>query len=85
MGEGERSLGKWVKNREDEEEDWKWEVFDFELWRYKEVEKEMKSLLRIALLYLASVPRDRPKMSTVHKMIEDIRIIKDQGVRSPLL
>ena len=54
VGEGERSLGKWVKKRE-EEEDWKWEVFDF---------------------------RDRLKMSTIHKMIEDIRIIKDGGVHS---
>ena len=34
VGEEERSLGKWVKKREEEEE-WKWEVFDFELWRYK--------------------------------------------------
>ena len=84
MGKGERSLGKWVKKRKEEEEDWKWEVFDFELWRYKEMEKEMKSLLQIALLCLASVPRDRPKMSTVHKMIEDIRMIKDGGVHSPL-
>ena len=31
MGEGERSLGKWVKKRE-EEEDWKWEVFDFSMF-----------------------------------------------------
>ena len=46
----------------------------------------MKSLLQIALLCFAPVPRDRPKMSIVHKMIEDIRIriIKDGGVHSPL-
>ena len=48
------------------------------------MEKEMKSLLHIALLCLAPVPRDRPKMSTIHKMIEDIRMIKDKGVHSPL-
>ena len=48
------------------------------------MEKEMKSLLQIALLCLAPIPKDHPKMSTVHKMIEDIWIIKDGGVHSPL-
>ena len=48
------------------------------------MEKEMKSLLQIALLCLAPVLRDRPKMSTIHKMIEDIRMIKDKGVHYPL-
>ena len=44
LGKRDRSLGKWMKKREDDE-GWKWEVFDFELWKYKEMEKEMKSLL----------------------------------------
>lgn len=85
VGEGETSLAKWVEMRQEEE--WTWEVFDFELWRYKEMEQEMKALLQIALLCLAPLPRDRPKMSMMHKMIEDIRMKggqKDGVVLSPL-
>ena len=48
------------------------------------MEKEMKSLLQIALLCLASIPRNHPKISTIHKMIEDIGMINDGGVHSPL-
>ena len=48
------------------------------------MEKEMKSLMQISLLCLAPVPKDRPKMSTIHKMIEDIRMIKVGGVHSPI-
>lgn len=33
----------------------------------------MVGLMQVALLCLAPSPRDRPKMSTVHTMIEDIR------------
>lgn len=85
VGEGETSLAKWVEMRQEEE--WTWEVFDFELWRYKDMEQEMKALLQIALLCLAPLPRDRPKMSMMHKMIEDIRMKggqKDGVVLSPL-
>lgn len=86
VGEGETSLAKWVKKRQEEKE-WKWEVFDFELWRYKEMKMEMKSLLQIALLCLSPNPRDRPKMNTVQKMVEDIRRKdgeKDDELHSPL-
>lgn len=70
-GEGETSLVKWVQRVAREE--WTWEVFDFELLRYKEMEEEMVGLMQVALLCLAPFPRDRPKMSMVHMMIEDIR------------
>lgn len=70
-GEGETSLVKWVQRVPQEE--WKREVFDFELLGYKEMEGDMTALLQVALLCLAKLPRDRPKMSVVHNMIEDIR------------
>ncbi|CAK7352956.1 unnamed protein product [Dovyalis caffra] len=70
-GEGETSLVKWVQRVAREE--WTWEVFDFELLRYKEMEEEMVGLMQVALLCLAPLPRDRPRMSMVHMMIEDIR------------
>ncbi|XP_010047340.2 probable leucine-rich repeat receptor-like protein kinase At1g68400 [Eucalyptus grandis] len=70
-GEGETSLVKWVQRVPQEE--WKREVFDFELMGYKEMEEDMTALLQVALLCLATLPRDRPKMSVVHNMIEDIR------------
>ncbi|KAJ4833787.1 hypothetical protein Tsubulata_014702 [Turnera subulata] len=70
-GEGETGLVRWVQRVAREE--WTWEVFDFELFRYKEMEEEMVGLVQIALLCLAPLPRDRPKMSMVHTMIEDIR------------
>lgn len=69
--EGEASLVKWVRKVVGEE--WTWEVFDFELLRYKEMEDEMMALLKVALLCLAQLPKDRPKMSEVHKMIDEIR------------
>lgn len=59
-------------------EEWTSEVFDFELSRCKEVEDEMVALLQVALLCLTPDPKHRPKMSVVHKMIEDI---KERGCR----
>ncbi|KAF8040675.1 hypothetical protein BT93_B2796 [Corymbia citriodora subsp. variegata] len=70
-GEGETSLVKWVQRVPQEE--WRREVFDFELLGYKDMEEDMTALLQVALLCLATLPRDRPKMSVVHNMIEDIR------------
>lgn len=71
-GEGETSLVKWARRVAREERTW--EVFDFELLRYNiwrgrwQVSCKWRNLL-----CLAPSPRDRPKMSTVHTMIEDIR------------
>lgn len=70
-GEGETSLVRWVQRVRREE--WTWEVFDFELYRCKEMEEEMVALMQVALLCLAPLPKDRPKMSMVVRMIEDIR------------
>ncbi|KAK9274044.1 hypothetical protein L1049_018858 [Liquidambar formosana] len=84
-GEGETSLVKWVQRVVREE--WTWEVFDFELLRYKEMEGEMMALLNVALLCLTTVPSDRPKMGMVHKIIEDVRMKggrEGRGSNSPL-
>lgn len=71
--EGEAiDLVKWVRSSAAQEESML-EVFDLELLRYKEMEVEMVALLQVALLCLNQVPRERPKMSIVYKMIEDIR------------
>ncbi|KAK3026869.1 hypothetical protein RJ639_041996 [Escallonia herrerae] len=82
--EGGASLVKWVRRVVQEE--WTWEVFDYELLRYKEMEEEMVALLQVALLCLAQSPRDRPKMSVVQQMIEDIRRKggREREARSPL-
>jgi serine/threonine protein kinase len=73
--EGEMDLVKWVLlQRMSREECCTWEVLDFELLAYKEMELETMALLQLALLCVAQSPRDRPKMSMVHRMIEDIRM-----------
>ena len=70
-GESGLSLVKWVQSVGKEE--WAWEVFDFEMLGDKEMEEEMMGLMQLALLCVATLPKDRPKMSMVHRMIEDIR------------
>ncbi|XP_057958800.1 probable leucine-rich repeat receptor-like protein kinase At1g68400 [Malania oleifera] len=70
-GEGETSLPRWVRRAAQEKS--MWEVFDFELFRYKDMMEEMEALLQVALLCSNPDPADRPKMHTVHKMIEDIK------------
>ncbi|KAJ8750582.1 hypothetical protein K2173_015749 [Erythroxylum novogranatense] len=69
-GEGNTSLVKWVQGVGREE--WAWEVFDFELFGCKQMEEQMVALMQVALLCVSELPRDRPKMSIVHRMIEDI-------------
>ncbi|KAK4358459.1 hypothetical protein RND71_020688 [Anisodus tanguticus] len=58
--EGETSLAKWVQRVVNKE--WTWDVFDFELARYKEMEDQMVALLKVAMACLVSSPKDRPKM-----------------------
>ncbi|OMO86563.1 hypothetical protein COLO4_21065 [Corchorus olitorius] len=64
------SLVKWVQSVA--KEDWGWEVFDFEMLGDKVMEEEMVGLMQVALLCVATLPKDRPKMSMVNRMIEDI-------------
>ncbi|XP_054794743.1 probable leucine-rich repeat receptor-like protein kinase At1g68400 [Prosopis cineraria] len=64
-------LPRWVQSVVREE--WTAEVFDLELMRYKDIEDEMVGLLQIALACTAAAPDQRPSMSHVVKMIEEIR------------
>ena len=63
-------LPKWVQSVVQEE--WTAEVFDLELLRYKNVEEEMVGMLQIAMQCVSSLPKQRPRMSQVVKMVEDV-------------
>lgn len=64
-------LPRWVQSVVREE--WTAEVFDLELMRYKDIEEEMVGLLQIAMSCTATAPDQRPRMSHVLKMIEELR------------
>ncbi|KAJ8758500.1 hypothetical protein K2173_000221 [Erythroxylum novogranatense] len=64
-------LPRWVQSVVREE--WTAEVFDLELMRYKDIEEEMVGLLQIAMACTATAAEQRPRMSHVVKMIEEIR------------
>ncbi|KAL9262925.1 putative leucine-rich repeat receptor-like protein [Drosera capensis] len=64
-------LPRWVQSVVREE--WTGEVFDLELMRYKDIEEEMVGLLQIAMACAAPSPDQRPKMSQVVKLIDEIR------------
>ncbi|CAK8574046.1 unnamed protein product [Lathyrus sativus] len=70
-GGGMVDLPRWVQSVVREE--WTAEVFDLELMRYKDIEEEMVGLLQIAMSCTAASPDQRPRMSHVVKMIEDLR------------
>eukprot|EP01018_Ginkgo_biloba_P021763 Gb_19492 [translate_table: standard] len=64
-------LPNWVQSVVREE--WTAEVFDLELMRYKNIEEELVAMLQIAMVCVSPSSEQRPKMSHVVKMIEDIR------------
>ncbi|OVA06373.1 Protein kinase domain [Macleaya cordata] len=64
-------LVRWVQSVVREE--WTAEVFDMELMRYPNIEEEMVEMLQIAMTCVVRMPEQRPKMSEVVKMVEDIR------------
>ncbi|XP_027365967.1 probable leucine-rich repeat receptor-like protein kinase At1g68400 [Abrus precatorius] len=64
-------LPRWVQSVVREE--WTAEVFDLELMRYKDIEEEMVGLLQIAMACTAHAPDQRPRISHVVKMIEELR------------
>ncbi|RZC56556.1 hypothetical protein C5167_015414 [Papaver somniferum] len=64
-------LVRWVQSVVREE--WTAEVFDIELMRYPNIEEEMVEMLQIAMTCVVRTPEQRPKMSEVVKMVEDIR------------
>ncbi|KAL2558685.1 putative inactive receptor kinase [Forsythia ovata] len=63
--------------------DWTLEVFDEELQGVPNTEAAMVQSLKVAMSCVESVPKNRPKMSEVVKMLEDISEIK-MGANSPL-
>lgn len=77
-------LPRWVRSVVREE--WTAEVFDLELMSYKDNEEEMVALLQIAIACTATEPHQRPTMSHVVKMIEELRGVQmspcDEGLDS---
>ncbi|XP_022891112.1 probable receptor-like protein kinase At3g17420 [Olea europaea var. sylvestris] len=63
-------LVRWVASVVSEE--WTVEMFDIELLRYQNIEEAMVEVLQIAMDCVKSVPKHRPKMSEVVRMLEDI-------------
>ncbi|KAK7244997.1 hypothetical protein RIF29_39827 [Crotalaria pallida] len=66
-------LPKWIRSVVKEQE-WRTEVFDQELLRYKNIEEEMVAMLNVGLACVVPQPEMRPNMLEVAKMIEDIRV-----------
>lgn len=64
-------LPRWVQSVVREE--WTAEVFDLELMRYKDIEEEMVGLLQVAMACTSPPPDQRPRISHVVKMIDEIR------------
>lgn len=63
-------LVRWVHSVVREE--WTAEVFDIELLRYPNIEEEMVEMLQIAMSCVVKVPDQRPKMSDLVRLIENV-------------
>ncbi|GAB2221950.1 hypothetical protein Drorol1_Dr00013146 [Drosera rotundifolia] len=65
------NLVKWVHSVVREE--WTAEVFDVELLKYPNIEEQLVEMLQVGMACATRVPDQRPKMSEVVRMVEDIR------------
>ncbi|XP_044506075.1 probable inactive receptor kinase At4g23740 [Mangifera indica] len=63
-------LVRWVNSVVREE--WTAEVFDVALLRFPNIEEEMVEMLQIGMACVVRMPEQRPKMSEVVKMVEEI-------------
>ncbi|KAK7255765.1 hypothetical protein RIF29_29184 [Crotalaria pallida] len=79
-GEEVVHLVRWVNSVVREE--WTAEVFDVELLRYPNIEEEMVGMLQIGMACVVRVPDQRPTMSQVVTMMEEIRQVINTGNRS---
>ncbi|KAJ6388568.1 hypothetical protein OIU77_027012 [Salix suchowensis] len=70
-------LVRWVHSVVREE--WTAEVFDVELMRYPNIEEEMVEMLQIAMSCVVRMPDQRPEMTDVVKMIENVRQIDTEN------
>lgn len=74
-------LVRWVHSVVREE--WTGEVFDIELTRYPNIEEEMVQMLQIGMACVVRMPEQRPKITEVVRLIEDVRRF-DHGNQSSL-
>ncbi|XP_016163391.1 probable inactive receptor kinase At4g23740 isoform X1 [Arachis ipaensis] len=70
-GEEVMHLVRWVNSVVREE--WTAEVFDVELLRYPNIEEEMVEMLQIGMACASRIPDQRPNMTEVVRMMEEIR------------
>ncbi|XP_010538821.1 PREDICTED: probable inactive receptor kinase At4g23740 [Tarenaya hassleriana] len=73
-------LVRWVHSVVREE--WTAEVFDIELLKYPDIEEEMVEMLQIAMSCVVRVPDQRPKMSDLVRLLENVRRKPDRGSES---